>query len=304
LTTWYFLGELWLNLNLDLLIICRNSPGNSRYNEIERLWGYLNRKMAGLILPTQKENETKDEAEDNAIKLLINSALQDLKFSNHPVKCIQVPCNGSNVNVDGEVLENETILQDEESLIHKIMSDKTMRRRKLRELHPAVSQKFKIISDHMDSRAHGYIFRKCNPHGGYQCQHCKDHPGRGSKELWSSLPDKKQGGLFFAPEEDPDKPGHYATLLSLIKKVETLEIKADAVFGVERCKENGCLYTFKSNTDKIRHMRIFHDQDKVELKSVCRFKKEDGSICNQEFDTPFKMQKHKSATGHKVSKKK
>ena len=36
LQTLYYLGILWMMLNLDMLIIARNSPGDSRWNPIER----------------------------------------------------------------------------------------------------------------------------------------------------------------------------------------------------------------------------------------------------------------------------
>ena len=36
LQTLFYLGDLWLRLNLDLLIVSRNAPGDSKYNPIER----------------------------------------------------------------------------------------------------------------------------------------------------------------------------------------------------------------------------------------------------------------------------
>ena len=36
LQTLYYLGDLWLRLNLDLLVISRNAPGDSKWNPIEQ----------------------------------------------------------------------------------------------------------------------------------------------------------------------------------------------------------------------------------------------------------------------------
>merc|ERR1712117_878873 len=121
-----------------------------------------------------------------------------------------------------------------------------MHKRKLRENFPELAAELKLIYKHVDTRLHGYIFRKCEP-GSYACDHCKEHPTRSSKDFWKYLPKKKSGGLFYDCEVDPDLPGHYRTLLDLMGKVKDIEIKPDSMFAdVDRCKVKYCYCSFKS----------------------------------------------------------
>ena len=60
----------------------------------------LNRKMSGVVLPAVQAGEDEDEAEDKAIKLLIESALGDLKYDGHKVHSVQVPCTSSDVVIE------------------------------------------------------------------------------------------------------------------------------------------------------------------------------------------------------------
>ena len=44
--TMHYFGKLWLELNLDMLIVVKNAPRDSRFNPVEHLWGWLTPKLA------------------------------------------------------------------------------------------------------------------------------------------------------------------------------------------------------------------------------------------------------------------
>ena len=104
---------------MDTLFVVRNAPGDSRWNLIERyvydckvipflncifrLWALINMKVCGLVLPAKTDDQTEDEFEDAAINQLIEEALGDLEYNGHPVFSVPVPCNSSEVVIEGKV---------------------------------------------------------------------------------------------------------------------------------------------------------------------------------------------------------
>ena len=170
------------------------------------------------------------------MQLLIDSCLKDLFYNNHPVISVHVPCTSSTVNIGEELYENDYIDEEEPDLVQHIMEDKKMDKRKLRETYPGIYNRLKIILDHVDSRLHGYVFRKCHPKEK-NCNYCMENPRRGSSQLWNCLPKKSSGGLFFYCEPDKDNPGHYRTLLDLLKDGAGIKINPDGMFnGYNRCQ--------------------------------------------------------------------
>ena len=181
-------------------------------------------------MPPRRPDQTLDESEDDAIDYLIGSCLKDLMFDGHPVTNVHVPCQSSIVKIGDKNLENDYISQDETKIVQKIMEDKKMDKRKMRQEHPQIYERLQIIFQHMDVRLHGYVFRKCHPKD-YQCDFCKKNPRRSSDKFWKSLPRKSSGGLFFDLQPDPEKPGHYRTLLDMMRDVVRIKIKPDGMFN-------------------------------------------------------------------------
>ena len=178
-----------------------------------------------------------DEAEDEAIETLINTALKDLTFDGHTVVNVPVKCTDSKVEIHGNLYDNDTIEQEETEVIQKIMENSKMTSRKLREEHPEIAKKLHIILKHVDIRSHGYCLRKCSPLENYSCDYCRGAPPRSSLKVWRSLPRRDAGGLFYDCEPDPNKPGHYRTLLDMLKNVNNIIVRPDSMFPeVLRCK--------------------------------------------------------------------
>ena len=265
----------------------------------------LNRKLAGVILPAVQAGEDEDEAEDKSIKLLIESALGDLTYDGHKVHSVQVPCASSDVVIEGQTFSNEFIPQEKADLIQKLMTDKKMNKRRIKEAHPDISEELKIFYKHCDDRLHSYVFRKCHPKDANKCKYCKENPPRGSKELWETLPKKSSGGLFYDVEEDPLFPGHYTTLLQDVKNVYDIKIKPDNMFKndekFQRSEEKNCFCTFKSDEDGRRHMRLAHDSKFKSKANVCKWLI-NGTPCGESFETPWRLQQHKTDKGHKKTR--
>jgi len=301
LQTLFYLGELWRLLDLDLLVISRNAPGDSKHNPIEHVWGFLNKKLSGLVLPPRRPDQTLEESEDEAIEYLIECCLKDLKFDGHPVNNVHVPCQSSIVTIGEKNYENDHISQDETVIVQKIMEDKKMDKRKMREEYPEIYERLQIIFRHMDVRLHGYVFRKCHPKE-YQCDFCKKNPRRSSDKFWESLPRKSSGGLFFDLQPDPEKPDHYRTLLDMLKDVVNIKIQPDGMFKdvFGRCKEKGCMVSFKCNADADRHFRLAHRNKNIQKNPyghVCTFKTNDG-VCGKSFEKNSLLRKHKIQSNH------
>ena len=63
----------------------------------------MNKKVSGLVLPQKTDDQSEDEFEDTAINQLIEEALVDMEYDGHPVFSVPVPCNKSEVEIDGKV---------------------------------------------------------------------------------------------------------------------------------------------------------------------------------------------------------
>lgn len=179
---------------------------------------------------------SEDDADAAAIEFLINNALKDLTHDGHPVYSVPVSSKSSEVVINGNSYENGIITDEDYSLIQKLMEDKKMNKRTLARLHPNIAKNMKLFYRHCDVRSHNFVFRKCHPMHHYQCSHCKQFPPRSSSQFWSSLPLKQSGGLFFDCVPDVKHPGHYMSLLDMLKTLnrEFSDAQKNRIFSMEK----------------------------------------------------------------------
>ena len=130
--------------------------------------------------------------------------------------------------------------------------------------------------------------------------------------MWAGLPKRSQGGLFFSPVRDENHLGHYKTYLQHVTMQRSGKLEPivpdscfeDLEFG--RCKEADCMYVFRSQVDKARHLLLIHKAAKSNAFPdgfTCRFQIPGGNTCKHKEVTRYKLNKHKIAVGHKVSRK-
>ena len=104
-STMHYFGKLWMHLDLDMLLVVKNAPKDSRFNPIEHLWGYLIGKLAGLVLPTSidgNNNLTVDDPEvlNQGIDILKNT-IEGISFNGFDVDPVAVHCNSEEITIRG-----------------------------------------------------------------------------------------------------------------------------------------------------------------------------------------------------------
>lgn len=296
LQTFYWLGVLWMKLGLDVLILSRFAPGDSKWNDIESEWGPHTKKIVGKVLAAITQDEDVDAAEDRSIKELINDCLKDLEYDGYPVHSIHVPCTSNEVIINDQVYKNEHCSQEEATVVQDIFEHQRYTKRVIAAEHPEISTNLKLFYKHCDARLHSFTFRKCHPEE-YQCKYCQKNPVRSSDGFWKSLLPRSHGGLVFDVEVDDERPDHYKTFLQM--RSNRGPIQADGMFDdINRCKEKNCFWTFKSSADATRHMRIAHDSNSNPLGYTCNWLI-DGVRCGQVFQKKWDLTKHKNTLGHK-----
>ena len=89
----------------------------SGIQSIFSLWGFFNKKMSGVTLPSNRPDQTVEESEDEGIKVLVESCLKNLKFDGYPVTNVHVPSKSSIVKICQEDHKNDFIPQEETLII-------------------------------------------------------------------------------------------------------------------------------------------------------------------------------------------
>lgn len=129
--------------------------------------------------------------------------------------------------------------------------------------------------------------------------------------MWADLPPRSSGALFYSPVVDEKNPDHYKTFLQFVtnKKAGQLnQIVPDGCFTLEfgRCQQKDCLYVFRSQADKARHLLLIHKAAKADSYPdgfSCKFVKQNGETCQHSEPSRYKLTKHKNAEGHKIIRK-
>ena len=126
----HVLGLFWRKHDFDAIIMVKNAPNDSKYNQIEHFWSYLSKLHAGLTIPEtlddmNDENRTQEEADnyvlDEAIKVLCNLD-KNKEWDGHKVTPLPVFTNSDEVEINGKLVGN-TAFSEEESERLKEMLD-------------------------------------------------------------------------------------------------------------------------------------------------------------------------------------
>ena len=186
--TMYYFGQLFFHLNLDLLIVVKNAPKDSRFNPIEHLWGFLSNKMSGMVLPVTLEDgdddfnlqEDSPEALDQTIDIL-NNTFMNKEFNGFAVNPVAVHCNNDSVVINDHSVPYKTF--DEIESIKNVY-DSSLCQKRIASRDPKLMKEVKLISKHMDKRSHSIIYRKCMKElGDKPCHYCSKNPATVSQSL-------------------------------------------------------------------------------------------------------------------------
>ena len=164
--TMHYFGKLFFKLDLDLLIVVKNAPKDSRYNPIEHLWGYLTPKLAGMVLPTKliderKEDESLDadspQVLDQAIDIVKNT-MEGKRFNSFSVVPVAVHCNSDTLVIGDKQMKQKTFDDLEEVTDYY---DSNLSKERLRHKNQELMEESKLIHKHMDKRTYCIFYRKC-----------------------------------------------------------------------------------------------------------------------------------------------
>ena len=241
-STFHYFGKLFFSLNLDLLIVVKNAPKDSRWNPVEHGWGFLTPKWAGVTLPTRLVSDDDDglchgDTEDPVVLDqgvdIMTNITRGLRFDGFDVVPVAVHSESNEVEIQGKKYNNEHF---NELVEVKDYYDSKLSEERLRKKSTDLRAESKLICSHMDKRSHCMIFRKCSKLLKEKvCSHCKSNPPQASEALWRDLPARKLGGLFFDVQEDPEFPGHNKSLLKMIKEMPNIVPDGD-IPDIKRCQ--------------------------------------------------------------------
>ena len=196
----HLLGRLWRDLELDMIVFIKNAPGDSKYNEVEHLWGFLTPKLAGIMLSRELSNaereefdEEVDDLEDYENRTIMDRAvvqvsnlLQDLKFDGQDVNVVTITIAAKSVKIGDKEYSLNTYNDFEKVQEFYKVTKKQLSSRKNK--FQEVQREAKLFQKNMDNRTRGVIFRKCCPMlGESECKSCQLKPVQ-AREAMKILP--------------------------------------------------------------------------------------------------------------------
>ena len=160
----HLLGLVWKRYNLDGIIMVKNAPGDSRWNEIERFWSFLTLRHKGLTIPDQlpemnANNRDKEEADnyvlDEGIKALVNID-KGIQWDGHNVTPVGLFHEADEVEIDGIKVANNFISEELYEKRKKLI-ESTNTFRTISETDPEFAKDCILFNKHYDRRCHFFM---------------------------------------------------------------------------------------------------------------------------------------------------
>ena len=239
-STALFHFRLFCKLDLEMLLVVKYAPGQSRYNPVERAWSKMTRVFGGVIL---RPNEDKGDDSDKESMLTslqkVKGLMSGFTFDGYNWTSVIVPPEEMEdmVEIEGSMIKNNFYSDiDEVNKVYQGAVSKT-KLKNLANENNLVWKEMKKMHKHLDKRQHALVFRRCEP-GTKMCSDCRKRKTRLPKVLRDSLPKKKAGGLFYVPQPDRHHLGKNMTYLDQVKEVKKMKIVPDSDLNndVVRCQ--------------------------------------------------------------------
>ena len=152
--------------------------------------------------------------------------------------------------------------------------------------------------------------RKCVPELGEKpCRECVNKPHQLTREVIASLPHARlsPGAKFWSPVPSSKYEGHYSSFLECLqtRKPFTPDSTLNGSnFG--RCPRSRCSYTYTSQADKERHLKLIHCLRGRTFTNasggpgfMCNYlQPSNGEICTEVFSSKYQRLQHKKKCQH------
>ena len=287
-----FYYRLFKLLNADILAVMTYAARYSAFNPIEHLWSPLSNKLAGVIFSASSDGDLKAPAQQSGLsnderkekeKKVFDRAMLDIEnnfwknasFDSFSVESDVIKCN-----------EDELLFNDFERVKQCLKSPL----RNLSEFKDIVCE-YKKMFLHIDRHLNEIIFVKCNDKS---C--CGDFRADRVKEYFGGKVE------FPSPSFSKVYKEHYNTFLQESLNKDTK--KGD--YGqptAERKQLGQCdicpAFSFKSTTEKQRHMSMFHRyKPNLPVKEKIHICKFEG--CNKSFASQPSLSRHQKENFHRA----
>ena len=274
-------------LKLDFMSVFTYAARYSAFNPIEHLWSIMSNKLSGVIFSPIVDGEDKSPCQQAGLSQDEVARKEAIVFNN-AMKELSSYWNG--INFDDYAISNEAIqCSSNEVLCNDYEKIKAFLASPLHDLHQYsdLVSEYKQMFGHIDHHLNELMFVKCNDRSC--CDEWK------SNQLKTFL--QKYGMKLFAPVLGKGKDGHYNSFLqTCIQKTHQFGDSGQPTAShknVGKCQHCPS-YHFKSETEKNRHMGIFHRRQKTtyhERSFSC-------NVCSAAFSSLTSLNRHKKNSKH------
>ncbi len=300
LMTFYYLGRIWKDENLDVLVQTSYKPGHSRFNMVEHLWARLSAALAGVTLPAPDE-----DAEEEADKEACNFSLKclDQHWNRLPgvqskaVDCFDVPSP-----------------YDDKDEIYRILTKAGVREHQKDEKCKEVREFLEFLAEHSIVRHNQMEFYKHPVAAASMCNHCRENPPT-SDVFYNLL--EMSGGHIASPTPSDLMPGHYMTALDIYgsnsvgyRNPETVNAQLSGID--EELKKKNLIhqlcpycthFELRSKTAAERHMILFHMSERqrgIREKRKAKSQQQGWvcTTCKYQASSKHALSRHKKESGH------
>jgi hypothetical protein len=297
----FFLGRLWKDEKLDMVISACGPAGLSRFNPIEHAWSSLSRWLAGVQLPACLPGEDKPPSQQNLTTDELTT--KENQVFNNALEALNSYWDSKthdNFRVFSEAINSDysgyEIFYSDFDTVKKLFNSSLKAIRESEELSEYLDE-WKYYVKHMEKRTGMVAFKRgiCSMPGDCPC----GEELVSAKQVWK-LP-SSSNWIIPPITPDQDHPGHYKTFSQMKTALSFSKPDEYITHGTHgNCKS--CKYVFSSATDEERHNLLIHGGKRNLKLGKERTEQHVCKVCNNTFPTRYQLLKHQDTQGHKLKK--
>lgn len=287
-----FYYRLFKKLDADILSVMTYAARYSAFNPVEHLWAPLSNRLSGVVFPPLVDGDKAAPALQSGIdeatirqkeSIVFDRAMNDMKdkhwkdfgFDGFPVHVKVIPCNNDNLLFD-DFNEVKACLKSPLRDLHQ---------------HANIIKEFQECNKHIDRHLNEIIFVKCEDSS---C--CTDFRSKLIKEHFKGVV------KYPSPSENKEYKGRFNTFLQ--EHLNPQKRFGDK--GQPSADENDlgqCEYcpsfSFKSKTEKNRHMGMFHRRQSLNTRATGKAFKCNYEGCGRTFGSQPSLSRHQKSSDHR-----